>query len=148
MIYKIHLIFKTQTLQEAVVSAEYLYCFILSSVPWWEWAAGQAHAGTGTFPGSYCCTPWDYRQLGGVCTKAAAVPHQRLPLVSHQPQGDFTGSAEQTLGSHGAHAVNHVVGEAERNDFRNFKSFSLCIENKKDALSVLSIIKEYQLHWL
>lgn len=65
--------------------------------------------------------------------KAAALPHQRLPLITHQPQGDFTGSPEETFCSHGTHPINHVVSEAERNDFRNFKSFSLYVVKKRYA---------------
>jgi len=43
------------------------------------------------------------------------VPHERLPLVSHQPQGDLTGLSEEALGAHGPHGVDHVLGQPEGN---------------------------------
>lgn len=73
--------------------------------------------------------------------KPVAIPHQRLPLITHKPHCDFTSSSEETFCSHWAHSINHIVSETERDDFRNFKSFSLYSDKRGYALSVLSIIK-------
>lgn len=148
MIYKIHLIFKTQTLQEAVVSAEYLYCFILSSMPRWEWAAGQAHAGTGAFPSSYCCTLWTtdgleefaqkqrpYLIRGSLWSRISLrVTSQALRNRPSVPMGPMP------LTMLWVRRKGTISGTSKVSPF--------ALRKKRDALSVLSIIKEYQLHLL
>lgn len=62
------------------------------------------------------------------------LPHKWFSLVSHQSQSDLTGLSEETLGAHGPHGVDHVLGQTEGNHLRNVKCLPLVESVRKCAI--------------